>query len=493
MGRARAAEVRVSLDLLISGGTAVLPTGTEPADLGMKDGTIAVVAPPGRIDVEAERTIDATGKLVLPGGIEPHAHIHEPMYRGWTQGEEVWLQSPEGATRAAAFGGTTTVVSFAFMAVHVVKQEFDAAAAVAHRRDVFSGRSYTDFAFHPVLTGTLSAATIASVGDAIDDGTASMKLFTTDLTTGQAGIRIDNGSALAVMQQCAAHGALVMVHAEDDDLIKFMEAKLTRHGRDQLPNVHLVHTPMGEELAVRSVARLAQEAGAAVYIAHVGAREPMEAIGELRAAGRPVYGEALHNLLCFSTDDYAKADGAKYHIGMGLKPPEHPPVLWEGLADGRLSTIATDEYTTSFAVKMAGTNIQTTPGGHVGIETRGIITFSEGYVKGRITLERFVEVFSTNPARLLGIYPQKGTLAAGSDADIVIWDPTEQWTITLDDLHHESDYSPWEGWEVTGRPVTTILRGQVIVEDGKLLGAPKDGRWLRRTFDPELAARPALG
>jgi dihydropyrimidinase len=482
----------VSLDLLISGGTAVLSDGPAPADIGVKDGSIALVAPPGRIDVEAERTIDAAGKLVLPGGIEPHAHIHEPMYRGWTQGEDVWLQSPEGATRAAAFGGTTTVVSFAFMAIHVVEQEFDAAAAVAHRRDVFTGRSYTDFAFHPVLTGTLSDATIASVGDAIDDGTASMKLFTTDLTTGQAGIRIDNGSALAVMQQCAEHGALVMVHAEDDDLIKFMEARLTREGRDQLANVHLVHTPMGEEVAVRMMARLAQEAGVALYVAHVGAREPMEAIGELRAAGRPVYGEALHNLLCFSTDDYARPDGAKYHIGMGLKPPEHPPVLWQGLADGRLSTIATDEYTTSYAVKMAGTSIQTTPGGHVGIETRGLITFSEGYAKGRLTLERFVEVFSTNPAKLLGLYPQKGVLAAGSDADIVVWDPTVQWTITMDALHHESDYSPWEGWEVTGRPVTTILRGKVIVEDGRLLGTPEHGRWLRRTFDSELAARPAL-
>lgn len=482
----------MSLDLLIRGGTAVLSAGTAPADIGVKDGAIVLVGEPGAIEAEAAETIDASGLLVLPGGVEPHAHIHEPMYRGWTQGEEVWLQSPEGATRAALFGGTTTVVSFAFMAVHVVEQEFDAAAAVAHRREVFTGRSYTDFAFHPVLTGTLSDATIASVGDAIADGTASMKLFTTDLTTGQAGIRIDNGSALAVMQQCAEHGALVMVHAEDDDLIKFMEAKLARDGRDQLPNAHLVHTPMGEELAVRAMARLAQEAGVALYVAHVGAREPMDAIAELRAAGRPVYGEALHNLLCFSTDDYAKPDGAKYHIGMGLKPPEHLPTLWEGLADGRLATIATDEYTTSYAVKMAGTSIPTTPGGHVGIETRGVITFSEGYVKGRLTLERFVEVFSSNPAKLLGLYPQKGVLAEGSDADIVLWDPTVRRTITLEDLHHDGDYSPWEGWDVTGWPATTILRGKVVVADGRLLGASTDGRWLRRTFDSELAARPAL-
>ncbi len=479
----------MSLDLVVAGGTAVLPDGTRAADIGVKDGLIAAIGE----GLEGSRTVDATGKLVIPGGIEPHAHIHEPMYRGWSQGQEVWLASPEGATRAAVFGGTTTVVSFAFMAVHVAEQEFDAAAAVDHRRQVFTGRSYTDFAFHPVLTGVVSEATIATVGDAIDDGTATMKLFTTDLTTGQAGIRIDNGSALAVMRECAEHGAMVMVHAEDDDLIKFMEAKLTREGTNDLFHAHLAHTPFGEELAVRTMGLLAREAEAALYIAHVGAREPMEAIGELRAAGRPVYGEALHNLLCFSTDDYAAADGARYHIGMGLKPPEHPPALWEGLADGRLSTIATDEYTTSYAVKMAGTDLQSTPGGHVGIETRGVITFSEGVAKGRLSLERFVEVWATNPARILGMYPQKGVLAVGSDADIAVWDPAERWTITLEDLHHDGDYSPWEGWEVTGRPVATILRGKVMVEDGKLLGSPGDGRWLRRRLDPALAAGPVIG
>jgi len=479
----------MSLDLVVSGGTAVLPDGTRAADIGVKDGLIAEIGS----GLHAERTVDATGKLVLPGGVEPHAHIHEPMYRGWSQGEEVWLQSPEGATRAALFGGTTTVVSFAFMAVHVVEQEFDAAAAVAHRREVFTGRSYTDFAFHPVLTGEVSDATIATVGEAIDDGTATMKLFTTDLTTGQAGIRIDHGSALEVMRVCAEHGAMVMVHAEDDDLIKFWEAKLTREGTNDLFHAHVAHSPLGEELAVRAMGRLAAEAGAPLYIAHVGAREPMDAIAELRSAGQPVYGEALHNLLCFSTDDYAKPDGARYHIGMGLKPPEHPPALWDGLADGRLATIATDEYTTSYAVKMAGTDLQSTPGGHVGIETRGVITFSEGVAKGRLTLERFVDVWATNPARILGMYPQKGVLAVGSDADLCVWDPDARWTITLGDLHHEGDYSPWEGWEATGRPVTTILRGKVVVDGGRLLGSPTDGQWLRRRLDPALAAGPAIG
>jgi dihydropyrimidinase len=479
-------------DLVVSGGLVVTPEGAAELDVVVAGETIASLAEPGKASADGARILDASGKIVLPGGVEPHAHVFEPMYRGWTRGEEVWLQTPEGATRAAVFGGTTTVLSFAFMAIHVAEQEFDARLAVEHRREVFTGRSYADFAFHPVLTGTPSDATIASVADAIAEGTSTVKLFTTDLTTGQAGVRIDNGSAFEVLKACAEHGALVMVHAEDDDLIKHAEAKLRRERRNGLDQVHLVHTLLGEELAVRAYDRMAAEAGAALYVVHVGGREPLAAIAEARAAGRPVYGEVLHNMLCFTTEDYAKPDGARYHIGMGLKEPGNQEPLWQALAGGALSTLATDEYTTSYAVKMAGTDLETTPGGHVGIETRGIIGFSEGYARGRLSLERFVDVFSANPARLMGLYPRKGAIAPGSDADLAVWDPDAEWTIALDDLHHESDYSPWEGWEVRGRPVATVLRGKVVVEDGRLLGSTDDGRWLPRRLDLAVAAGPAL-
>ncbi len=479
-------------DLLVSGGLVVTADAVAELDIVVEGETIAAVVEPGSVDARGARVLDATGRIVIPGGVEPHAHIFEPMYRGWSQGQDVWLQTPEGATRAAIFGGTTTVLSFAFMAVHVAQEEFDARLAVEHRREVFTGRSYADFAFHPVLTGTPSEATIASIADAIAEGTSTMKLFTTDLTTGQAGVRIDNGSAFEVMRACAEAGALVLVHAEDDELIKHMEAKLRREGRNGLENVHLVHTLLGEELAVRAYDRLAVEAGAPLYIVHVGGRRPLIAISEARAAGRPVYGEVLHNMLCFSTEDYARPDGAKYHIGMGLKEPGNQEPLWAALAEGTLSTLATDEYTTSYAVKMAGADLETTPGGHAGIETRGIVGFSEGYAKGRMTLERFVEVFSANPAKLMGLYPRKGAIAAGSDADLAVWDPNARRTIALDDLHHDSDYSPWEGWEVTGWPVATVLRGKVVVEDGELLGSPDDGRWLPRWLDPAVRAGPAL-
>jgi dihydropyrimidinase len=480
------------IDLLIRGGHVVTPFEEGVFDIGVVDERIAFVAAPGAISTEATQEIDATGRFVFPGGVEPHAHVHEPMHRGWTGGEEVWLQPPEGATRAALFGGTTTVISFAFMDVHVEQREFDANVAVEQRTRLFAGRSYTDFAFHPVLTGTPSDETMASIADAVADGTVTFKFFTTDLTTTQSGIRLDNGSARTLLAECARLGAMAMVHAEDDDLIKYMEAKLRREGRTELRNVHLVHTNVGEEIAVRTVARLADEVGAALYVAHVCGQPALDAIAELRAAGAPLYGEVLHNCLCFSLEDYDKPDGAIYHIGMGLRPREDGEALWAGLRDGRLSTLATDEYTTSRAVKLAGTDIESTPGGHVGIETRGIIGLSEGLHRHGFTLRRFVEVFSTNPARVTGLYPRKGVIAPGSDADLVLWDPEVERTIMLDDLHHAGDYSPWEGWRVRGWPVTTVLRGRVVVAEGRLLGTPGDGRFVRRTLGADVLARPAF-
>jgi dihydropyrimidinase len=480
------------IDLLIRDGHVVTPFEEGELEIGIQGETIAFVAPPGAMEVEAGRVLDATGKLVFPGGVEAHAHIHEPMHRGWSQGREEWLQPPEGATRAALFGGTTTVLSFAFMDVHVEAREFDANLAVAHRRAIFDERSYADFAFHPVLTGTPSGATLASIEDAVADGTATFKFFTTDLTTTQRGIRLDNASARALLGECARLGAVAMVHAEDDELIKRMEATLRRDGRAELRNAHLVHTNVGEEIAVRTVATLAQEQGAAVYVAHVCGAPARDAIAELRAVDRPIYGEALHNCMCFSLDDYEKPDGAKYHIGMGLRPREDCEALWEGLRDGLLSTLATDEYTTSYAVKMAGTDIETTPGGHVGIETRGVIGFSEGVGRRGFSLRRFVEVFSTNPARVTGLYPRKGVIAPGSDADLVVWDPDAAHTITIDELHHDGDYSPWEGWEVRGRPLTTILRGRVVVEDGELHAQPGDGVFVPRKVERDVLERPAF-
>lgn len=478
------------LDLIIRGGLVVTPTHTQFLDVGILDGRIAYVAEPSVIEVEARRIIDATGKILLPGGVEAHAHIAEPMYRGWTQGEEVWLQSPEAATRAAIFGGTTTVVSFAFMDVHTTKIEFDANVAVQDRIRVFRDHAYADFAFHPVLTGRPSPATIASIADAIADGTASFKVFTTDVTTGQRGIKIDNGSILEVMHTVAVRGGIVMAHAEDDELVKHMEAKLARLGLDQWYNLHLVHTNLSERIAFHNIISLAREAQVPLYLAHVTGAEGVKAIETARADGQPVYGEVLHNYLCFTAEDYRKPDGGKYQTYPALKTEADRQSLWEGLTKRTLSVVATDEYTTSYKIKTQGKTIATACGGHAGIETRGLIAFTEGYKKGRFSLERFVDVFSANPAKILGMYPQKGAILAGSDADLVLWDPEIKKSIQMADLHHDSDYSIWEGWDVQGWPVMTILHGKVMVEAGELRGHPTDGRFLKRKIQSSVLSAP---
>jgi len=482
------------IDIIISGGWVVTPTFEGIADIGISGERIAYLATPGELArPEGARVIDATGRLVTPGGIEAHAHIHEPMYRGWSGGEEVWLQPPEGATRAAAFGGTTTVMSFAFLDVHTDAPVYDVAAAVDARRAVFDGRSYIDYAFHPVVTGSASPATVESIGRAIEQGTPSFKVFTTDVTTGQSGIRIDHGSVLAAMRVTREAGGIIMVHAEDDDLLKHNEARLKREGRNQLHNVRCAHTSFGEALAFKQVVALAEQADSAVYFVHATAGDSVDVVAAERRRDRPVYAETLHNLLCFSNQDYLKPDGAKYHIGMGLPTPEDQVRLWAGVAAGNVATVATDEYTTPFRVKMGGVDIETVPGGHVGIETRGMVLLTEGVDRGRLSLRRFVEVFATNPAKIFGLYPRKGVIEPGADADLVIWDRDVERSIRIEDLHHDGDYSPWEGWTMSAWPAMTMLRGKVIVDDGELLAGPDYGAWQHRSIERSVLEGPTVG
>ncbi len=334
--------------------------------------------------------------------------------------------------------------------------------------------------------------TLASLAEAIRAGTPTVKIFTTDVTSAQTGIMIDTGSLMEVMAVCAREGGLVMAHTEEDGLIKHMEAKLKREGRAQLGNARLVHSDLGEEVAFQRILRLARASACPLYLVHVAAPGGLDALREAHRRRQAAYGETLHNLLCFSEEDYGKPDGAKYHIAMGLPSRQANQALWDGLADGSLSTLATDEYTTSYKVKMSGFDIESTPGGHAGIETRGIIGFSEGYKKGRLSLRRFAEVFATNPARIMGLYPRKGVIAPGSDADIAVWDPGASRTATMDVLHHDSDYSPWEGWQVRGWPVMTLLRGKIMAADGRVTGTAADGCWVHRVIAEDVRNGPVV-
>ena len=477
------------LDLIIRGGRVVTPEGAGEMDVGVQDERIAVVASPGTVDVEARRTIDASGKIVLPGGIEPHTHIGVRVPDYWAGGRtEVFTQPPEAASRAAAFGGVTTYIDFAGSLPLTPGQAPPAEPIMSQvdaRRNLFEGHSYIDFAFHYILAGAVLPETIGEIAEAIQSGVASFKIFTTFLA------RCPYGHLWEIFQQVAHNGGIMAVHAEEDDIVKYMEAKLKREGREQGHNLHLVHNNISEDISFRKIIRLAQHTETGIYFVHTTAKEGVAAVAEARDQHLPVYGETLHNYLEFTCEDYKKPGGLAIHTYPAIKFPEDRDALQQGLVDGPMCTTATDEWTTYKDVKLAGDTIKTVCGGHNGIETRLPVTYTKLVSTGRISLERFAAITSTNAAKILGMYPQKGAIAVGSDADMVVFDPNIRKKLTLDDLHADSDYSIWEGFECQGYPVMTILRGKVVVEDGRLTGSMSDGRWLSRKVAPGVLARPA--
>jgi dihydropyrimidinase len=478
------------LDLLIRSGTVITPEEVGERDVGVQDGKIVAVTSPGTLPADAGRIIDARDRIVLPGGIEPHAHIAIPVPEAWAGRPEVMTQPPEAASRAAAFGGVTTIIDFAGNLnppPGVASSRESIMQVVEERRNVFCGHSYTDFAFHYILAGRVAPEVIDQIGEAVQDGVASFKIFTTF-----PGLRVPYGHLWAVFAEVAKQGGIMAVHAEEDDIVTYMEDKLTREGRDQGYNLHLVHNNISEDLAFRKIIRLARHTEVGVYFVHTTAKEGVRAIAAARDQRLPVYGEALHNYLQFTCEDYKRPDGTAIHTYPAIKFADDRDALQEGLLDGDLCTTATDEYTTHKDVKLSGDTIHTVCGGHNGIETRIPVAFTKFVSQRGMSLQRFAAITSTNAAKILGLYPQKGAIAPGSDADLVIIDPHLRKTLTLDDLHADSDYSVWEGFACHGYPVMTILRGKVIVEDGKLAGSSTDGRWLKRRVTPGVLARPVV-
>ena len=342
------------------------------------------------------------------------------------------------------------------------------------------------------MQGALPIALFDQLSDAIAEGFPSFKVFTVDVLPPhpkRSGYRLDFGRIQLAMEKVAAHGGLMVVHAEDHDIVQFMYEKLTEENRTEGWNLPLVHNKLSEALAFRRTIRLASAMGAAVYFVHTSAREGVEAVVEARAKGHPVYAETLHHYACFTADDYKTPRGFCYHTYPSLKYQEDQAALWEGLVRNGVSTTATDEYPTSLELKLRGKDLDNVTGGNLGAEARMGIIFTEGVMKRKMSLPRFVEVTSTNAARLLGFYPRKGAIAAGSDADLVLIDPAIRKTLAKADFH-VSDYSPWEGWPVQGWPGTTILRGKVMVENGRLLGDTRDGRLVPRHISGDVLGRP---
>ena len=472
------------LDLIIRNGQVVTPWGVGDWDVAVQGEKIVAVAAANTLTEEVGRVIDATGKVVVPGGVEPHAHIAAPIMGPGN----LRTAPPEQVSRAALFGGTTTLMDFAIQYPGI-----DIATAIKERTDVWQGNSYADYAHHLMLLGEIPPPILESLHEHIEDGFASVKIFTTNIRpqemTGEPRM-VGMGHLHDLMEQIQKNDAMLLVHSEDDDMVQHMYQKLTREERTEWWNMHLVHSNESEDVSFRRVIRVAEWTGSPIYFVHVSAHEGINAIGEARGKGMPVYGETLHNYCCFNADNYKEENGMKYHTYPSLKSEEDRKALWQGIAQRGLHTMATDEYCTSWETKIQGRTIRDVTGGHNGAETRVGVTYSEGVSRLGMSLARFVDVTSANAAKIMGLYPRKGAIAPGSDADIVLIDPSIQRPLTMDDFHI-TDYSIWEGFQAAGWPVMTILRGKVAVENGELKASLGDGQFLRRKIDPEVTNRPA--
>jgi dihydropyrimidinase len=472
------------LDIIIRGGDAVTPQGLAKADVAIMGETIAAVAAPGVLDAAA-RIIDATGRIVMPGGIDPHVHMQHPFIT--PDGETLYTRGPDHVGMSALYGGTTTLIDFAY-----VSSAATVRAGIEARDAQFVGTASCDFAYHLMLQSEPPVSIVGELGEAIQAGYPTVKIFTTNILPQRKDRMIDLGDMWEIFKVLAKEGGLGVIHAEDNDLVMHMYAKLIREGRTGFENMAEVHSQLSEDISFRRVIRLAESVpGCALYMMHVSAATGVAAIREARAKGLPIYGESLHQYMLYTAEDYKRPNGQIYHTYPSLKTKADRQALWDGAADGSINCIATDDLCCTLREKTLGRRIDDTTGGNSGIEPRLAVMYTEMVVKRGYSLPRYVDLVSTHAAKIMGLYPRKGAIAVGSDADITILDPTRRGHISAADLH-QTDYTPWEGHEIHAWPVLTMLRGVVKVEDGRYVGKCGDGRYLKRRIPSEFVAGPML-
>ena len=473
-------------DLVVSGGTHVLAGGVASVDLGVSGGIIAAIGAPGSLAaIGAKRVVDATGQLVIPGGIDPHIHCSMTMVMPGVP--EVITAGPAQVSKAALFGGTTTLIDFA-----QVPGDATIARSTERRRQEWASDCYCDYGLHLMLLDRIGLPKLGEIKEAIEAGYASVKMFTTDITPQRMVQMVPFGDIWEVIKAVAGAGGLTCIHAEDNDLVMHMYEKLLREDRMGFENLAAAHTTLSEDLAFNRVIRLAESVeGAAMYMVHTSAATGVAAMEAARGRGFPVYGETLHQYLLYNSSDYKRPGGQIYHTYPSLKFPEDQAALWRGMRQGPILCVATDEVCCPLEVKLQGSRIDDTTGGNAGVEPRVSLMYTQMVRERGFSVTEFVNLVSTNAARIMGLYPRKGVLAVGSDADIVLLDSGRAGPIRKENLH-ETDYTPWEGWDVAMWPSMTILRGKVVVENGAFHGDRSDGQFIPRRIDDEIRSRPAL-
>lgn len=457
----------MSFDTIIRNGSVVTATDTYKADVAIANGKITAIS--NDLPSEnASKILDASGRLVMPGGIDVHTHLDMP-FGGTTSADDF-----ESGTRAAAFGGTTTLIDFAIQYKgQPLRQAFDTWMGKA------ASKAVCDYAFHCIVTD-VSGGQLSEMNDLVHEGVTSFKLF-----MAYPGVfMLDDGSIFKALQNTSKNGGLVCMHAENGSAIDVIVQQALSEGK-KAPKYHALTRPTTAEAeaTARAIA-LAEMAGAPIYIVHLSCNDALEKVREARDRGLPVYAETCPQYLYLSIENFDAPgfEGAKYVFTPPLREKWHQEKLWTGLKCDHLQVVSTDHCPFCFKEQkeLGRDDFTKIPNGGPGVEHRMSLIYSGGVVSGRFSANRFVELVATTPAKLFGLYPRKGTIAVGSDADLVIFDPHRKHTISAKTHHMRVDYSMFEGIQVTGMPDVILSRGKVVVEGDKFLGRAGQGEFLRR-------------
>ncbi len=455
------------MGLLIQDGVVVNADRTMAVDVLIEGGTIREVR--AGVDPQGHTVVDAAGLLVLPGGIDAHTHLDMP-FGGTTSADDF-----ETGTRAAAIGGTTTIVDFAIQAKGTkMRTALDAWWKKAE------GKACIDYGLHMIVTD-LGTSGLEDMDDMVSEGVASFKLFMAYPNV----LMVDDATIFRALQQTSRNGALICMHAENGSVIDVIVQQALAEGKTA-PVYHALTRPtVAEAEAVQRAIAMAEIAGAPVYIVHLSSEDALNQVREARDRGLPAFAETCPQYLLLSIEDQMPGksfEEAKYVFTPPLREKKNQPKLWDGLKHDHLQVVSTDHCPFCFADQksLGKDDFTKIPNGGPGIENRLQLIHHHGVNAGKLTLNRFVEITSTAPARIFGMYPKKGTIAAGSDADIVLWDPNAEHTISAATHNMRVDYSMFEGFRVRGNARQVYSHGELIVENGKYLGKTGRGNYLRR-------------
>jgi dihydropyrimidinase len=466
------------MSILIKGGRVITAADDYVGDVFVEDERISLIGE--SLDIQADRTIDAAGKYVLPGGVDPHTHLDMPF------GGTVTIDDVESGQTSAAFGGTTTHVDFI-----IQPQGSSFADALEEWRGKANGKQVIDMGYHMAVTDLKEGGTLEELASLPDQGITSYKLF----MAYKGALMVDDETLFKTMQVAADTGALVMVHAENGDAIDVLVKEAVAAGHTE-PKYHaLTRPPETEGEATNRAIQLARVAGSPLYVVHVSCAESVEPIQLAREKGWNVWGETCtqYFFIDYTFLERPNFEGGKY---VYTPPPRHKAnqdVLWNAVRTDTLSAISTDHcaFLWDGQKTIGKDDFSKIPNGGPGLENRLQMIHEFGVRGDRISLNRMVELLSTNPAKLFGLYPRKGTIAVGSDADIVVFDPEKRVTISAATHHSKSDYNLFEGTEVTGVPEVVLLRGNLLVENDELVASPGVGQFIARAkFGKELRPVP---